>query len=524
MIRAAAVWLPAVAGLALAATATAQSRPAAAERPNILLIFTDDHAIQAISAYGSRINRTPNIDALAAAGMRFDNCYVTNSICGPSRACILTGRYNHSNGFYHNRSTFDGSQTTMPKLLQQAGYQTALIGKWHLRSDPTGFDHWEILDDQGTYYNPVMFRNGERVRHTGYTTEIITDLTLTWLRQQRDPGRPFLLMYQHKAPHRPWDPGPNQLDLYEDVVIPEPPTLFEDYSRRGLPVRQQDMTIAETLDDRDLKFIAPAELNDEQRARWDAAYGPRNARFRDMQLSGEALVRWKYQRYIKDYLRCVAAVDDGLGRVLKYLDDAGLAANTVVVYSSDQGFYLGEHGWFDKRWMYEQSLRMPLIVRWPGAAKPGTFCDALVANVDFAPTFLELAGAPLPADLHGRSLVPLLRGQTPADWRKTVYYHYYEYPAWHYVRKHYGVTDGRFKLLHFYEPDVNTWELYDLKFDPFELRNLYGEPVYAPTQQRLMDELREQRTKLQVPARDPPESEMKDFPPRTRVGVREGRG
>lgn len=498
----------------LCTEASAADKPA---RPNILLVFTDDHAYQAISAYGSRINKTPNIDRLALDGMRFDRCYVTNSICGPCRASILTGKYSHANGFYVNENTtFDGSQQTFPKLLQQAGYQTAIIGKWHLGSEPTGFDHWDVLVKQGTYYNPEMIRNGEHVRHLGYATQIITDLALHWLADERDQQKPFMLMYQHKAPHRPWAPAPEYLHKYDNVHIPEPASLFEDYTPRGKAVRQQDMTIAETMGEEDLKLTPPADLTAEQQAAWDAAYGPKNRAMKEAQLSGRELTRWKYQRYVKDYLRCVASVDDELGRVLDYLDESGLAEDTVVIYCSDQGFYLGEHGWFDKRWMFEESLRTPLLIRWPGVVAKNTFNSDIVSPIDFAATFLEIAGAEIPDDLQGRSLVPILRGDTPEDWRKSFYYHYYEYPGWHYVRRHYGVTDGRYKLIHFYEPDVDEWELYDLVVDPTEVTNLYDNPVYAGVRERMHAELSRLRKELEVPEVDPPESLIKDLPPRTR--------
>ena len=494
---------------------------AADARPNILLVFTDDHAYQAISAYGSRINQTPNIDRLAIEGMRFDRCYVTNSICGPCRATILTGKYSHDNGFYVNENTsFDGSQQTFPKLLQQVGYETAVIGKWHLVSDPTGFDHWEVLKGQGTYYNPLMIENGNKKKHIGYTTEIVTDHTLQWLQSTRNSEKPFMLMYQHKAPHRGWQPPPKFLHLYDDVDIPEPPSLFEDYSNRGPAVKQQDMTIAETMSESDLKLTPPTNMTPEQLATWNAAYEPKNKAFREQNLKGDALTRWKYQRYVKDYLRCVASVDEQLGRVLDYLDESGLAENTVVIYCSDQGFYLGEHGWFDKRWMYEESLRTPLIVRWPGEVEAGQFNDDIVSPLDFAATFLEMAGADIPGDLHGKSLLPVLRGKTPSDWRKTFYYHYYEYPGYHYVRRHYGVTDGRFKLIHFYEKDVNHWELYDLHVDPSEVQNLYDNPVYAKTRLRLALELDRLRKELDVPLEDPPESLIRKLPPRTRKPIK----
>lgn len=477
-----------------------------ASRPNILFIFCDDHAYQAIGAYGSKINRTPNIDRLAKEGMLFRECYVTNSICGPSRATVQTGKYSHLNGFFHNGSRFNGDQQTFPKLLQKAGYQTAIFGKWHLVSEPQGYDNWEILIGQGTYYNPTMIRNGQKVAHEGYVTNIITDLALDWLKNTRDKGKPFMLMYQHKAPHREWEPDLKYLHLYDDVTIPEPPTLFDDYSGRGTPARTQDMTIAKTMTELDLKLIPPRDLNAEQRVVWDAAYNPKNEEFRKANLTGMDLVRWKYQRYMKDYLRCVASVDDNLGRVLEYLDQSGLAKNTIVIYSSDQGFYLGEHGWFDKRWIYEESLRTPFIVRWPGVVKAGTLNRDIVSNLDFAETFLELAGVSVPSDMQGRSLVPLLGGRTPADWRKSFYYHYYEYPAVHSVRRHYGVVTRDFKLIHFYEPDLNEWEMYDRKKDPMELKSVYADPKYAAKKEQLEQELKRLRTEFKLPDEDPPAS------------------
>jgi arylsulfatase A-like enzyme len=466
--------------------------------PNIVFIFSDDHACAAVGAYGSKINETPNLDRIADEGVRFENCLVTNSICGPSRAVILSGTYSHVNGVMHNGHLFDGSQVTFPKLLQAAGYQTAVIGKWHLRSDPTGFDYWDVLMGQGPYYNPKMVQSGGGdVSREGYTTEILTALALTWLGEQRDVDRPFMLMLQHKAPHRSWQPGPKQLDLYDQETIPEPETLFDDYATRGTAAHTQDMSIEKTLTDYDLKFEPPKNLTPEQRAAWEAAYGPRNEAFRAAQLEGRDLVRWKYQRYIKDYLRCIAAVDESVGAVLDKLDELGLAEDTVVIYSSDQGFYLGEHGWFDKRFMYEPSLKMPLMVRWPGVTAPGRVVDALVSNVDFAPTFLELAGVTPPAHMQGRSLVPLLRGSTPADWRESFYYQYYEFPGVHDVRRHYGVRDGRYKLIYFYGAD--EWELYDLESDPHELDNKYADPAYAAEVRRLKRELERLRRELKVP-------------------------
>ncbi|MBW3598761.1 MAG: sulfatase [Planctomycetes bacterium] len=467
----------------------------AAERPNILFIMSDDHAYQAMSCYGSNRNQTPNLDRLAKEGMRFDRAFVTNSICGPSRAVILTGKYSHLNGFARNGQTFNGRQQTVAKLLQKAGYQTAVIGKWHLGSDPTGFDHWHILIGQGPYYNPPMLMPEGRVNHTGYTTDIITDLTLDWLKEKRDPEKPFFLVYQHKAPHRDWQPAPRHLDKYDDATIPEPETLFDDYSGRTRAAKMQKMTVAEHLTDRDLKLITPGNLKEDQEAAWRAAYEPKNEAFQAADLKGKDLVRWKYQRYVKDYLRCVDAVDENVGRVLDYLDQSGLAKNTVVFYTSDQGWYLGEHGWYDKRWMYEESFRTPLLVRWPSHTQPGSTSDAMVLNLDFAQTFLDIAGAEQPDDMQGRSLKPILAGQTPDDWRDSVYYHYYEFPGAHSVQKHLGVRTDRYKLIHFYELD--EWELFDLEKDPHELQSVYDDPAYADVVKEMKAELERLQEKYQ---------------------------
>ncbi|MDP6717210.1 MAG: sulfatase-like hydrolase/transferase, partial [Pirellulaceae bacterium] len=356
--------------LSVVALCIVTSASLAADRPNILFVFTDDHCIQAMSCYGSKVNKTPNMDRLANEGMMFHNCFVTNSICGPSRAVIQTGKHSHLNGFIRNGNTFNGNQQTFPKLLQKAGYQTAVVGKWHLKSTPVGYDYFDVLVGQGPYYNPPMktMKDGSvvTVKHTGYTTDIITNKTLDFLKNKRDSKKPFMLMYQHKAPHRNWQPGPKYLNKYDDVTLPEPETLWDDYSGRTSAARNQKMTIEKHLSANDLKLNSNRSLTPEQWAAWDAAYGPKNAAFKELNLQGDALVRWKYQRYIKDYLRCVAAVDDNIGRMLKYLDDTGLADNTVIIYSSDQGWYLGDHGWYDKRWMYEESLKMPFVIRWPG--------------------------------------------------------------------------------------------------------------------------------------------------------------
>lgn len=497
-----------------AAASTVNTAVAAPKQPNVLFIFSDDHAYQAISAYGEerKLLATPNLDRLGREGVRFDRCLVNNSICGPSRAAILTGKYSHANGFYNNsNSRFDGSQTTFPKLLRAAGYQTAIIGKWHLVTDPTGFDHWQILPGQGDYYNPVMIRNGERVKHTGYVTDLTTDFALDWLKQ-RDKTKPFLMMCQHKAPHREWAPNLKHLGHDQDRKYPEPPTLFDDYAGRGRAERDQDMTIAKTMTPKDLKLTPPPQLNPEQRKVWDAYYEPRNEAFRQAAPTGKDLVRWKYNRYLHDYLGCIKSVDESVGRLLKFLEDEGLADNTIVVYSSDQGFYLGEHGWFDKRWIFEESLRTPLLIRWPGVIQPGGVNKDIVANIDFGPTFLEAAGLPVPAEMHGRSMVPILRGQTPADWRKSFYYHYYEYPGPHDVAKHYGLITDRYKLVHFYEPQFNYWELFDLKTDPQEMTSLYGQPAVADLQKQLHADLARLRTELKVPAEDAPETIIRRGP------------
>lgn len=474
----------------------ATSRVSAADaRPNILFIMSDDHAYQAISAYGSNRNKTPHIDRLAKEGMRFDRAFVTNSICGPSRATILTGKYNHLNGFTTNEKTFNGKQQTVSKLLQQAGYTTAMIGKWHLVSDPTGFDHWQILQGQGPYYNPAMKTPNGVVKHIGYTTEIITDLTLDWLSNKRDKDKPFLLMCQHKAPHRNWEPGPKYLNRYKDVKLPEPDTLFDDYKGRTSAAAEQEMSIAKHLSRNDLKLDPPKGLTPEQTAEFVKAYAEENKAFEEAKLTGDDRTRWMYQRYAKDYLRCVDAVDDNVGRVLDYLDQSGLAKNTIVIYTADQGWYLGEHGWYDKRWMYEESFRTPLLIRWPEHIKPGSVSTDMVMNLDFAQTFLEIAKANIPADMQGQSLVPVLEGKTPADWRKSVYYHYYEFPQPHHVQPHYGIRTERYKLIHFYKKD--EWELFDLQIDPQELKSIYAEASSAELVARLKKELTALRAQYQ---------------------------
>lgn len=458
------------------------------KKPNIVYIMTDDHAYQAISCYGSKINETPNIDRIANEGIRFNNCFCTNSICGPSRAVILTGKYSHINGFTENEKTdFDPTQQTYPKLLQQAGYQTAVIGKWHLGSNPTGFDFWSVLPGQGTYYNPEFIEMGKRLKTTGYVTDTITDKALDWLKN-REPEKPFCLVYQHKAPHREWEPNLKHLNLYDDVTIPEPETLFDDYEGRGTAAKQQRMTISRDLNNMDLKLMIPRDLNQEQRQIWNEAYNPKNQKFRQANLRGDDLIRWKYQRYIKDYLRCIASVDENVGRVLDYLKENNLEQDTIVVYTSDQGFYLGEHGWFDKRWMYEESFKMPLAIRYPREIKAGSVCNDMVMNLDFAETLLDYAGVQIPDDMQGKSFRSILQGKTPKSWRESVYYHYYEYPGYHSVKRHYGVRTKRYKLIHFYR-DIDEWEMYDLEKDPHEMKSIYNDPEYADVRKDLEKEL-----------------------------------
>ena len=478
-------------------------------RPNILFIMADDHAWQAVSAYGEsrHLIQTPNIDRLAREGMLFNRCMVPNSLCGPARAAIITGTYSHINGFYNNsNSRFDGSQTTFPKLLQKAGYQTGMIGKWHLESDPTGFDHWEILPGQGIYYNPPMIRDWTRVKHQGYVTHIITDLSLDWLKQ-RDPAKPFMLFCWQKAPHREWEPALADLDFDHDRQYALPDTLYDDYSGRGKAEHDQDMTIANTMRmNEDCMLTDPKDLSPEQRKIWDAYFVPRNEAFQKLNLSGRALTAWKYNRFMHDYLACIKGIDDSVGVLLKYLDDTGLATNTIVVYSSDQGFFLGEHGWFDKRWIFQESARTPLLIRWPTVIKPGGKCDKIVSSLDLAETFLQAAGVAIPDRMQGRSLLPLLEGKDPADWRTGFYYHYYEYPVPHHVRPHYGVITDRYTLAHFYWPDVDYWELFDREKDPDEMKSVFGDPSYAGVQTNLVNQVTELRQEMKEPEKDDPKA------------------
>ncbi len=503
-------------GVVAASFAPLLTRCRASQRPNILFIMSDDHAYQAISAYNGALNQTPNIDRLAQEGVLFEQSFVTNSICAPSRAVMLTGKYSHLNGVVDNSRVFDNQQVTFPKLLQSHGYQTAMIGKWHLKSTPTGFDYWNILPGQGHYYNPDFIEMGEKKRVEGYVTDLITDFALDWLQNKRDAQKPFCLLLHHKAPHRNWMPNLKYLTKYDDREFPIPETFFDDYATRRA-AKEQEMEIARHLFlDFDLKVPdVPGEkeesnwekigtrlwqgewqrMTEQQRQAWQKVYGPKNEAFRKARLKGKALAKWKFQRYLKDYLRCIDSVDENVGRVLEYLDKAGLRENTLVVYTSDQGFYLGEHGWFDKRWIYEQSLRMPLLMRYPAEVPAGQRNNEdMVLNLDFAPTFLDFARVPIPDEMQGRSLRPVLRGKTPSDWRQAIYYHYYEYPAWHMVKRHYGIRTKRYKLAHFYY-DIDEWELFDLQKDPLELHNVYNDPAYASVVQSLKAELERLRKK-----------------------------
>ncbi len=482
------------------------------ENPNIVFIMTDDHTKQAMSAYGSKLINTPNIDRIANEGIRFDRSFVTNSICAPSRAVSLTGKYSSVNGLRDNRDRFDGSQQTFPKLLQKAGYQTIMIGKWHLKSEPTGFDSWRILPGQGNYYNPTFISSdGESKKHEGYVTNLITDFALKELKQ-RDTSKPFALLYFHKAPHRNWMPDIKDLGLYKDKKIPLPKTFYDDYNTRGKPAHEQDMRIENLYNSFDMKLhlsdgekdssggndkfdaisnwdLVYRSLTTNQKTAWDNAYNSENKSFKEAGLSGNELIEWKYQRYIKDYLLTVKSVDDNVGRLLDYLEKEGLSENTMIIYTSDQGFYLGEHGWYDKRFMYEESFSMPLAIRYPNKIIPGSTTKKLVMNLDLAPTILDYAGVEIPEDMQGISLRPLTENNKSNDiWRKAVYYHYYEYPhGWHKVHAHRGVRTDRYKLIHFY--DINEWELYDLKKDPSEVNNIYNNTDYSKIKKDLKEEL-----------------------------------
>lgn len=469
--------------------------------PNIIYIMCDDLASQAISAYGGLykdIAPTPNIDKLAKEGMLFTNVFCTNAICGPSRASILTGKYSHKNGFYKNEGgdPFDSTETTFPKLLKKAGYTTAMVGKWHLWSQPTGFDYFKYHlanGEQGVYWNPLYNENGKQKTETGYATNLNGDFAINWLDSIRDKSKPFCLLYQFKAPHRPWQPDSIYQHLFDNMEMPYPQTFNDDYSSRELTAGNTMMTIEKYLNNNDLKITPPKGLSGNNLEKWKALGNKGEYVSPSDTLKGMALKKWKYQRYIKDYLACIKSVDDNIGRVMDYLKKNDLEKNTIIVFTSDQGFYLGEHGWFDKRFMYEESLRMPFIVKFPGKVKAGTTSDKVVLNIDFAPTLLNLARVNPPDEMQGKSFMPVLLGQPVNDWRKVMYYHYYEYPKWHHVQPHYGIRTSRYKLIHFYY-DMDIWEFYDLQKDKNELVNEYNNPAYK----EVINNLKIQLKKLQV--------------------------
>ncbi|MBW4331796.1 sulfatase [Stakelama sp. CBK3Z-3] len=468
---------------------------AQARRPNILFIMSDDHALQALSAYGSPISRlapTPNLDRIAHNGALFENSFVTNSLCGPSRAAMLTGKFGNKNGFNQNGDQFDNYQPTWPRALKDAGYQTAIVGKWHIGHDPKGmkFDYWKVLRDQGEYYNPDFITPDGEVREHGYATDLITDMGIDWL-DHRDPDKPFVLMVHHKAPHRNWMPAPRHLTKYLNTKFPVPDNFFDDYEGRDAAAIQAMNVHRNMYEGHDLKMTTGVGSSKLRYNRWPGAFDrmtpdQRKAFMDALQQSNDAMnakemtqremALWKYQRYLQQYLATIVSVDESVGRLLDYLDTHGLTDNTIVVYTSDQGFYLGEHGWFDKRFMYEESFRTPLLIQYPGHIKPGTKIDSLVQNIDYAPTFMDYAGLQVPDAVQGRSLRPLLEGKKPADWRKSLYYHYYEYPAFHRVTPHCGVRDQRYKLIHFYGP-IESWELFDEQSDREEMHNLIDDPA-----------------------------------------------
>lgn len=501
-----------LAALAFSTGSVAQQKT---KRPNIIFMMTDDHTTQAMSCYGSKLMKTPNLDRIANEGIRFDNCYAVNALSGPSRACILTGKFSHENGFTDNASVFNGDQQTFPKLLQKAGYQTAIVGKWHLISQPQGFDYWSILSgqhEQGDYYKPDFWENGKQVQEAGYVTDVITDKAIQFL-ESRDKSKPFCMMYHQKAPHRNWMPAQRHLGVFNNTVFPEPDNLFDDYKDRGRAAKEQDLSIAHTMTEQwDLKLLTHDEIlslpdnnkfkgvymrmTPTEQAKWDATYAQRIAEYRKGGMTPKQLISWKYQQYMRDYLATTMAVDENVGRLLDYLKQIGELDNTIIVYTSDQGFFLGEHGFFDKRFMYEECQRMPFIVRYPKAIQPKTVTNAIAMNVDFAPTFLDFAGVTIPSDMQGTSLKPVFekKGKVPANWRKAAYYHYYEYPAEHSVKRHYGIRTANFKLIHFYN-DINEWEMYDMKNDPKEMHNIFGKPAYAKEQKKLMQLLKQTQNK-----------------------------
>lgn len=494
-------------------------KPKKTKRPNIVFIMSDDHAYQAISAYDKRLTQTPNIDRIAKEGMLFTNACVTNSICAPSRAVILTGKHSHLNGKIDNNFPFDTTNVTFPQLLQANGYQTAMFGKLHFGNNPKGFDEFQILPDQGDYYNPDIITKKEgKKKLTGYVTDLITDITLNWLRKERDEEKPFFLAYLHKAPHREWLPAERHYKEFISKKFPEPTTLFDNYEGRGRASKEAEMNLLthmnwagdskifpENMDKLGIKQSHPYDknnyiytvgrMNPEQRKAWDATYGKMNEEFikNYPNMTDTDKMKWRYQRYMQDYLGCIASVDEGVGKVLDFLKKNNLEENTIVVYTSDQGFYLGEHGWFDKRFIFDESFKTPLLIKWPGVIKPASKNSQMVQNLDFAQTFLEAAGITPPSDMQGESLIPIFRGKGK-NFRDVAYYHYYEYPGVHMVKRHYGIVTEKYKLVHFYH-DVDEWELYDRANDKNEMKNVYNDPKYASVKAEMHKKLAALRVK-----------------------------
>jgi len=488
-----------------------------AQQPNIIYIMSDDHDADAINAYNNKFIATPNMDRIAKEGMRFTNCFVGNSICSPVRATVLTGQHSHLNGIKDNRTPFDGSKITLPKLLKDAGYQTVLVGKWHLHSLPTGFDYWTVLPGQGLYYSPRLINmNNDTIRYNEYATSLITKQTLTWLKEKRDPSKPFFIMMHHKAPHRNWVPELKWLQVFSKKKFPEPPTLYADTIGRGAAFKHQRMSILKDMTlCTDLKIDPQYIINiphlkpdsneirsyhafmngipEGQRIKMKAIFSQRGIMLQRLKPTGRELLKLKYQWYMQDYLACVASIDESVGQVLKYLDETGLSENTMVVYTSDQGFYMGENGWFDKRFMYDVSMNTPLLVRWKGKIKAGSVSTSLVQNIDFAPTMLDVAGVKAPDWMQGLSLKPILTGKQNELERKELYYRYYEYPIDHYVIPHLGIREKQYKLIYFYT--ANEWELYDMKADPQEQKNLIKIPKYQAEINRMKMKLVEAKNK-----------------------------
>ncbi|MCL1671534.1 sulfatase family protein [Elizabethkingia ursingii] len=481
------------------------------QRPNIIFIMTDDHSKRAMSAYSDALIRTPNLDKIAQMGIKFNNAFVTNSLCGPSRAVFLTGKFSHLNGYKTNEDVFNGNQPTLPKYLQDAGYYTSVIGKWHLKSVPYGFDKFDILIDQGEYYSPRFFNGKDTVVLQGYATELITEKAIQLFEEQKNSGKPIFLMLLHKAPHRNWLPNIKDLKNVKDKVFPLPKTFYDDYDSRSLAAFKQDMRIENMFLGYDLKvYLKQAKdengtggnshnnsftwlgsdlsrMSHEQRIAWDNYYMPITEAYYHNKPIGKELLKWKYNRYMNDYLRTVKSVDENIGLLLDYLKRTGLDKNTMIIYTSDQGFFLGEHGWYDKRFMYEPSIQVPLVISYPGHIKSNIAENALVQNIDLAPTILQSAGIQVPSDMQGNSLIPFFLGHKVTAWRDKIYYHYYE-NTMHHVEKHLGIRTNKYKLIYFY--DINDWELYDLKNDPDEIKNLYHKSSYKKLSDQLKVDLR----------------------------------